>query len=87
MTKHLRRLCVAGFCCLLLAGGSLAVSPVAAANGCAPGFLTNPYNGQCFTPQQAPTINGVTCTPGNLGVCLSFQQNQQPPRKPFSSVG
>ena len=87
MMKHVQRVCVAAFCGLLLAAGALIATPVASADSCAPGFLTNPYNGQCFSPQQAPTINGVTCTPGNLGVCLSFQQNQQPPRRPSSSIG
>ncbi len=86
MTKHLQRLRLAGACCVLLAAG-IAVSPAAAADGCPPGFITNPYNGQCFTPQQAPTINGIPCVVSKLGTCLSFQQNQQPPRRPSSSIG
>lgn len=87
MRKHLQRLRTAGTCCVLLAAGTIAVSPVAAANGCAPGFLTNPYNGQCFSPQQAPTINGVTCTPGNLGcACRSSRTSNRRAGRPVRSV-
>lgn len=87
MTKQLQRLCVAGPCCLLLSAAVIAVAPVATADGCAPGFITNPYNGQCFSPQEAPTINGIPCVISKLGTCLSFQQNQQPPQRPSSSMG
>jgi len=87
MMKHVQRVCVAAFCGLLLAAGALIATPVAAADGCAPGFNTNVYNGQCYSPNEAPTINGVPCVASNLGLCSSFQQNQQPPRRPSSSIG
>jgi len=47
----------------------------------------NPYTGQCYLEGSAPTINGVPCVASNLGLCQSFTQNQQPPRKPQTSVG
>lgn len=36
-----------------------------------------------------PTVNGVPCVGGNLGVCLSFRQNRPPAATPGarSSVG
>ncbi|OBB27785.1 hypothetical protein A5792_23385 [Mycolicibacterium peregrinum] len=36
-----------------------------------------------------PTVNGVPCVGGNLGVCLSFRQNRPPAANPGarSSVG
>ncbi|MBX8690296.1 hypothetical protein GO011_22945, partial [Mycobacterium sp. 20091114027_K0903767] len=29
-----------------------------------------------------PTVNGVPCVGGNLGVCLSFRQNRPPSASP-----
>jgi len=55
---------------------------VAGADSCPPGHINNPYSGQCFLQGSAPVINGVTCTAGHLGLCQSFIQNQQPPRRP-----
>lgn len=64
-----------------------AAAPVASADGCAPGHVSNPYNSQCFVVGSAPTINGVPCVASHLGLCSSFTQNQQPPRKPVTSIG
>ena len=71
----------------LLAAGFAGAAPVAAAQGCPPGFVTNQYTGQCYLEGSAPTINGVPCVASNLGLCQSFVQNQQPPRKPYTSIG
>lgn len=71
-------------CLGAVALGLLAVPPAAAAQDCPPGFVPNPYNAQCLAPVITPTINGVPCVPSNLGLCQSFVQNQQPPRKPGS---
>lgn len=68
-------------------GAGVTVAPVASADGCAPGHLSNPYNSQCFVVGSAPTINGVPCVASHLGLCSSFTQNQQPPRKPVTSIG
>jgi len=69
-----------------LAAGAVA-APAARADGCAPGHVSNPYNSQCFVVGSAPTINGVPCVASHLGLCSSFTQNQQPPRKPVTSIG
>ncbi len=63
------------------------IAPVATADGCAPGHVSNPYNSQCFVFGSAPTINGVPCVASKIGLCSSFTQNQQPPRKPVTSIG
>jgi hypothetical protein len=34
-----------------------------------------------------PTMNGVPCVGGHLGTCVSFAQNQPPPRTPWTGVG
>lgn len=62
-------------------------APAAWAEGCAPGHVSNPYNSQCFVVGSAPTINGVPCVASHLGLCSSFTQNQQAPRKPVTSIG
>ena len=67
---------------MLAATGILLWAPAAAADGCAPGFTTNPYNGQCLAPVTVPIINGVPCVASKLGLCQSFVQNQQPPSRP-----
>ena len=72
-------------------GGTLAITgisiaPVADAQTCAPGFVVNQYNGQCLAPVVTPVINGIPCIASNIGLCSSFLQNQQPPRRPQSSV-
>lgn len=59
-------------------------APASAAQTCAPGFVANPYTAQCLAPVNTATINGVPCVASNLGLCSSFVQNQQPPRKPTS---
>jgi hypothetical protein len=70
-----------------VAAGSIAGAPAAAAQGCPPGHINNEYTGQCYVQGSAPTINGVPCVASNLGLCQSFRQNQQPPRKPYTSIG
>lgn len=79
-----QRLSVYAACLGAVALGLLAVPPAAVAQNCAPGFVPNPYNAQCLAPVITPTLNGVPCVPSNLGLCQSFVQNQQPPRKPGS---
>lgn len=70
-----------------LAAGLVGQAPAAAADSCPPGHVNNPYSGQCYLEGSAPTINGVPCVASNLGLCQSFRQNQQPPRKPYTSIG
>ena len=74
-------------CLAAVAGVLFGLAPVADAQNCAPGFVPNPSNSQCLSPVITPTINGVPCVPSNLGLCQSFVQNQQPPRKPGSFAG
>ncbi|AQT79261.1 hypothetical protein B1R94_08250 [Mycolicibacterium litorale] len=70
-----------------LAWAVLGLAPAAAADSCPPGHVNNQYSGQCYLEGSAPTINGVPCVASNLGLCQSFRQNQQPPRKPYTSIG
>lgn len=60
----------------------IASAPTAQAQGCAPGFVPNPYTAQCLAPVSTPIINGQPCVASNIGLCSSFVQNQQPPRGP-----
>ena len=62
-------------------------APTASAEGCPPGHLTNPYNGQCYVVGSAPTIAGIPCVASHLGECLSFTQNLPLPRLPRPRVG
>jgi hypothetical protein len=73
--------------CGALAAGVVVAAPVAAAQSCPPGHINNQYSGQCYLEGSAPTINGVPCVASNLGLCQSFRQNQQPPRKPYTAIG
>ncbi|WP_445166319.1 hypothetical protein ACTXG7_20990 [Mycolicibacterium sp. Dal123E01] len=73
--------------CGALAAGLIVAAPVATAQECPPGHINNQYTGQCYVQGSAPTINGVPCVASNLGLCQSFRQNQQPPRKPYTSIG
>jgi len=82
MTARVRRIAVGLMCSAALASGVVLTAPVAGADSCPPGHITNPYSGQCFLQGSAPVINGVTCTAGHLGLCQSFVQNQQPPKRP-----
>ena len=82
MTTRLRRLAVGLMCSAAVASGVFLTSPTAGADSCPPGHINNPYSGQCFLQGSAPVINGVTCTAGHLGLCQSFIQNQQPPKRP-----
>ena len=85
MTRFWRRaaLMVGG---TAVAAGLVGAAP-AAAESCPPGHVNNQYTGQCYLQGSAPTINGVPCVASNLGLCQSFRQNQQPPRKPYTSIG
>lgn len=76
-----------GLACLALTAGVVLAAPTAAAQSCPPGHVNNQYTGQCHLQGSAPTINGVPCVASNLGLCQSFRQNQQPPRKPYTSIG
>ena len=81
MSIGFRQLVIAG-CGTALAFGAFALSPAAAADTCAPGFVANPYTAQCLSPVSTPVINGQPCIASNIGLCSSFLQNQQPPRGP-----
>lgn len=81
MVNWSRRALIAGYGVTLTAG-MLAFAPVAGAQGCAPGFVPNPYTAQCLAPVSTPVINGQPCIASNIGLCSSFVQNQQPPRGP-----
>lgn len=73
---------VVATCGALLASGAVAFAPTTNAQGCAPGFIPNPYTAQCLAPVSTPIINGQPCIASNIGLCSSFVQNQQPPRGP-----
>jgi len=73
---------VAMMCGGVLASGAVALATTADAQGCAPGFIPNPYTAQCLAPVSTPIINGQPCIASNIGLCSSFVQNQQPPRGP-----
>lgn len=82
MRIRLRRLTAGLACCAALAGAAVLSPAAASADACPPGHVNNPYSGQCYLQGSAPVINGVTCTAGHLGLCSSFIQNQQPPKRP-----
>ncbi|WP_142391450.1 hypothetical protein [Mycobacterium sp. ENV421] len=67
--------------------GVVAGVPAGVAQGCPAGHVNNEYTGQCYLEGNAPTINGVPCVASNLGLCQSFRQNQQPPKKPYTAIG
>ena len=83
MTSARRRQLAAGVVgAALTVAGIAGWAPPAVADGCPPGFTTNPYNGQCLAPVTIPTIAGVPCVASKLGLCQSFLQNLQPPSRP-----
>ena len=84
--NQLQQILVHAVCGGILAIGGVLIAPVATAQTCAPGFVINQYNGQCLAPVVTPVINGIPCIASNIGICSSFLQNQQPPRRPQSSV-
>ncbi len=84
---RLQQILVQAACFGTLAVSGAVLAPVAGAQGCAPGFIANPYNGQCLAPVSTPVINGIPCVPSNIGLCSSFAQNQLPPQRPQSSLG
>ena len=86
-STRLQQIMVQALCAGILAISGLSTAPVAAAQTCAPGFVVNQYNGQCLAPVVTPVINGIPCVASNIGICSSFLQNQQPPRRPQSSAG
>ena len=83
---RLQQILVHAMCVGTLAIPGMSIAPVADAQTCAPGFVVNQYNGQCLAPVVTPVINGIPCIASNIGICSSFLQNQQPPRRPQSSV-
>jgi hypothetical protein len=82
-----RQLAVGVMWWLFTATAVVVWAPAAAADSCPPGHINNQYTGQCYLQGSAPTINGVPCVASNLGLCQSFVQNQQPPKKPYTSIG
>lgn len=84
---RLQQILVRAVCGGAVAISGMSIAPAAAAQTCAPGFVVNQYNGQCLAPVVTPVINGIPCIASNIGICSSFLQNQQPPRRPQSSVG
>ncbi|GAA2787700.1 hypothetical protein [Mycolicibacterium pallens] len=87
MTTHWGRRIVYAVGAAGLIVGIAVGAPAAAAQGCPAGHINNQYTGQCYLEGSAPTINGVPCVASNLGLCQSFRQNQQPPRKPYTAIG
>jgi hypothetical protein len=87
MATRVQQILVGAACGGPLAIMAMSIAPVADAQTCAPGFVVNQYNGQCLAPVVTPVINGIPCIASNIGICSSFLQNQQPPRRPQSSVG
>ena len=87
MTMHWGRGIVCAVAAAGLVVGIAVAAPVAVAQGCPAGHINNQYTGQCYLEGSAPTINGVPCVASNLGLCQSFRQNQQPPRKPYTAIG
>ena len=71
-----------GLCSAALVAGGIALAGGSLAQGCAPGFVSNPYTAQCLAPVITPVIQGVPCVPSNLAVCLSLVQNLPAPRPP-----
>lgn len=82
-----RRVLLAAASLTVAVAGAVMPTPVAVAQDCAPGFVSNPYSAQCLAPVITPVINGVPCVPSKLGLCQSFLQNQQPPRAPRAAAG
>jgi hypothetical protein len=85
-TTGLQQLLINALCAGALALAVIALAPSAGAQTCGSGFVANPYSGQCLAPVITPVINGIPCVASNIGICSSFLQNQQPPRRPQSSV-
>lgn len=81
MSTRVRQFLLAGYAAALATGAGIS-APSAQAQGCAPGFVPNPYTAQCLAPVTTPVINGQPCIASNIGLCSSFVQNQQPPRGP-----
>lgn len=87
MTTQFWRIAAPSMSGVALAAGLIVSAPAAGADSCPPGHVNNQYTNQCHVQGSAPTINGVPCVASNLGLCSSFRQNQQPPRKPYTSIG
>ena len=77
MSRH-RRILLAGAAAAAFVGLPVAAAPPVSA--CPSGFVTDPFTGQCYTPNALPTVAGHPCIPGkSLGTCLGILQNQSPP--------
>jgi len=85
-TTRLQQLLINAVCGGTLALAGIALAPSVGAQTCASGFIANPYTAQCLAPVSTPVISGIPCVASNIGICSSFLQNQQPPRRPQSSV-
>ena len=83
---RLQQLLINAVCGGTLALAGIALAPSVGAQTCASGFIANPYTAQCLAPVSTPVISGIPCVASNIGICSSFLQNQQPPRRPQSSV-
>jgi hypothetical protein len=83
---RLQQILAHAMCGATIAVIGVSIAPVADAQTCSPGFVVNQYNGQCLAPVVTPVINGIPCVASNIGICSSFLQNQQPPRRPQTSV-
>ena len=86
-STRLQQILVRVACSGALSLPGVMAAPMADAQTCSPGFVVNQYNGQCLAPVVTPVINGIPCVATNIGICSSFLQNQQPPRRPQSTVG
>jgi hypothetical protein len=69
---------------LLLAVSCCALSIVAAPTADAGPAATDPTGNYSGGP--VPTVNGIPCVGGSLGVCIAMRQNAPGPR-PGSSIG
>ncbi len=79
------RLLVAGVCAT-----AIATAPTAAADPAGDNSGYAPYGDGVpvvISGRPVPTMNGVPCVAGHLGTCISFAQNQPPPKIPSTRVG
>jgi hypothetical protein len=74
----------------LCAAAITTTAPTAMAEPSGDNFNYAPYGDGVPVVQSGgpvPTMNGVPCVGGHLGTCISFAQNQPPPRRPSTGVG
>jgi hypothetical protein len=68
----------------VIAAVQAAAAPVDPAGDPQPGYNGAPT---VISGKPVPTLDGVPCVGGNLGVCVGFAQNQPRPTTPRTSVG